>query len=100
MTFYLEKKDEQLRLGRIAELDEMCLRITRAAALEEAGKNSERSSFMLKTFVTLNRVTLEAMLIELCRSDMAAQLLAQYAYLTPLIDEASTPGWLSNLLGQ
>lgn len=100
MAFYLEKRQAERDKGREPELNDMCLRATRAAILDEVARNSARSSFVLKTFLVLNRALVQEMFTALLHSAEVAALIEQYCFLSPLVTELSTPEWLSNQLGQ
>lgn len=100
LAFYLEKKDAELAKGKIAELNDMCLRATRAAILAEIGRNTSNSSFMLRTFVSLNKPLFEDMLAAALQSLEVENLISVYPFTGPLVGEVSNPEWLSSLLGQ
>lgn len=96
MAFYLEKRPAELAKGKQDELDDMCLRATRAAVLDEMNRNSAQSSFMIKSFLVLNRGTVQDMFRAALLSEEVATLLRDYPYLAPLVAELSTQEWCTS----
>lgn len=106
--FYDEHK-EGLELARaagcsrnpehLASLGEMCERSLRATIKEEVGKTSQKSGFVLRSFLVLNRAKAYEMLVALVQSAEVAALVARYPFTAPLLVEVSSPEWLSSRLG-
>lgn len=97
MEFYDEHRDDgEEALARVGGI---CSRVFRDALLAEAGKTSDSSGFMLKTFVRLNHNKVRGFVDEALASPELANTVLRYPFIKPLLVEASNPEWLSSLVG-
>lgn len=91
--------DEHKGITEATSLGEMCERSLRATIKEEVGKTSQKSGFVLRSFLVLNRAKAYEMLVALVQSAEVAALVARYPFTAPLLVEVSSPEWLSSRLG-
>ena len=81
------------------KIKDMCTRTFRDVLKAELSNMSETSGFMLRNFIRMNRQKTAELVQSFLQSEAITALADRYSFVIPVLEEVSTPEWLSSQLG-